>query len=257
MPFAILILSLSLYPYVYLITRAAFLEQSARTGEVARTLGASPFRRFVALGVPMARPAIAIGVTVVAMEVMNDLGTVATFAIPTLTTGIFSLWLDGRNLAGAAQLACLTLALIMILVMFEAYNRRRMRFWQSGKAARTLVPATPKTGQALAMTAACLVPVLLGFECRLGFLQTWPLVISANGLIPAWQSPAAQCGGRGHCRILCRRCSAVHRLAGPLAANWPVGNLLPLVTAGYGIPARCLRWAADSDFGTRQLALLI
>ena len=241
MPFAILVLSLSLYPYVYLITRAAFLEQSSRTGEVARTLGASPFRRFFALGVPMARPAIAIGVTVVAMEVMNDLGTVTTFAIPTLTTGIFSLWLDGRNLAGAAQLACLTLAIIMLLVMFESYNRRRMRFWQTGKAGRSLSPAKPKTSHAIMMTLACLLPVLLGFILPVGVLFGL-----AAGDLGEWADP--QLGkallhsiGAGGIAAVCAVVAALFIVLMARSRRvGKLGNLLPLVTAGYGIPGAVL-----------------
>ena len=241
MPFAILVLSLSLYPYVYLITRAAFLEQAARTGEVARTLGASPFRRFYALGMPMARPAIAIGVAVVAMEVMNDLGTVTTFAIPTLTTGIFSLWLDGRNLAGAAQLSCLTLGIILILLMTEALNRRRMRFWQSGKPGRPSEPMVPGRLSGWLMTLACLLPVGLGFVLPVGVL----ISLSA-GDFTAWADPGLIAALANS--IFAGGAAAFIAVAGAIfivlvARMRPEGRggmLLPIVTVGYGIPGAVL-----------------
>jgi iron(III) transport system permease protein len=240
LPFAVLVLSLSLYPYVYLITRASFLEQSARTGEVARTLGTSSFRRFFALGLPMARPAIAIGVAVVAMEVMNDLGTSQAFAVPTLTTGIFSLWLDGRNLAGAAQLACLTLGIIMLLVMSEALNRRRLRFWQNGKAARPQVPMAVSRGAGALMTLACLVPVALGFV-----MPVLVMVNLAMGDFGLWLDRDL---GRAvlHSVITGFAAACLATAAAVLvvlAARRPkskVGGLLPLVTAGYGIPGAVL-----------------
>ncbi|MEC8795275.1 MAG: ABC transporter permease subunit, partial [Pseudomonadota bacterium] len=87
---AILVLSVSLYPYVYLLTRAALREQSGGTYEVARALGAGPFGRFRRVGLPLARPAIAAGCAIVMMETVNDFGVVEFFAVQTLTTGIFS-----------------------------------------------------------------------------------------------------------------------------------------------------------------------
>ena len=105
MPGAILVLSLSLYPYVYLLARASFKELPASGQDVARTLGLGFAQQFLRVALPQARPAIAAGTAIVLMETINDFGTVDYFAVQTLTTGIFSLWLESYNAGAAAQLA--------------------------------------------------------------------------------------------------------------------------------------------------------
>jgi len=122
---ALLVLAASLFPYVYLMARAAFREQSGRTLEVARALGAGPVARFWRVGLPMARPAIAAGTAIVMMETINDFGVVEYFGVQTLTTGIFTVWLEMRNAGGAAQIACVILALVLALVTLEKLSRRR------------------------------------------------------------------------------------------------------------------------------------
>ena len=100
-----LVLSAALYPYIYLLARAAFREQSGCSYEVARALGAGPWGLFGRVGLPLARPAIATGVALALMETVADYGTVAHFGVQTLTTGVFSTWLNGNNAGGAAQIA--------------------------------------------------------------------------------------------------------------------------------------------------------
>ena len=167
---AILVLSASLYPYVYLLTRAAFREQSGSAEEVARSLGAGPFKRFLRVGLPLARPAIAAGVAVVMMETVNDFGTVDYFAVQTLTTGIFSVWLQSGNAGGAAQIACVVLSLIVILVMLERYSRRRMRFFNLSSRHRAPELVTLRGHRAVLATAACALPFLLGFVLPAGVI---------------------------------------------------------------------------------------
>jgi iron(III) transport system permease protein len=88
---------MALYPYVYLLSRAAFREQSGAIEEVAQSLGSHAFLRFWKIGLPLARPAIAAGTAIVMMETINDFGAVDYFAVQTLTTGIFSVWLEGKQ----------------------------------------------------------------------------------------------------------------------------------------------------------------
>jgi iron(III) transport system permease protein len=131
--------------------------------EVARALGAGPFARFWRVGLPLARPAIAAGVAVVMMETVNDFGTVDYFAVQTLTTGIFSVWLQGGNLGGAAQLAVCVLTIVVVLVTLEKLSRRKSRVFSGARSARP-VTRTQLTGvQAMMATAICLIPVLIGF----------------------------------------------------------------------------------------------
>ncbi len=160
---AILVLSAALYPYVYLLARAAFREQSGAGYEVARALGAGPLARFWRVGLPLARPAIAAGTAVVMMETVNDFGAVDHFAVQTLTTGIFSVWMQAGNLGGAAQLATCVLVLIVMLVTLEKISRRKSRHVGAGRGMRPVVPQLLTGGQGAVATIACLIPFGAGF----------------------------------------------------------------------------------------------
>ncbi|SFR36302.1 iron(III) transport system permease protein [Yoonia tamlensis] len=169
---AVLVLSMALYPYVYLLARAAFREQSGAAYEVAQALGAGAFGRFWRVGLPLARPAIAAGVAVVMMETVNDFGTVDFFAVQTLTTGIFSVWLQGGNLGGAAQLATCVLGLIILLVTLEKFSRRKSKFFGSARGLRPVTAAQLHGARAWAVTFCCLIPVLGGFILPVAVLLT-------------------------------------------------------------------------------------
>ncbi len=160
---AMIVLSASLYPYVYILARAAFREQSGAGYEVARALGAGPWGRFWRVGLPLARPAIAAGVAVVMMETVNDYGTVDYFSVQTLTTGIFSAWRQAGNLGGAAQIATCVLMLIILLVTLEKFSRRRRKFALGPRNQRPVTPAHLSGWHAIIACALCLVPVLVGF----------------------------------------------------------------------------------------------
>jgi iron(III) transport system permease protein len=160
---AILVLSAALYPYVYLLARAAFREQSGSAYEVARALGVGPWGRFLRVGLPLARPAIAAGVAVVMMETVNDYGTVEYFAVQTLTTGIFSVWLQAGNLGGAAQIAACVLVLIVLLVTLEKISRRKSRFFGNARGLRPVTSSPLRGGPAALATLACLLPFAIGF----------------------------------------------------------------------------------------------
>ncbi len=120
---AIMVLSLALFPYVYLTARAALLKQSMTQIDVARTLGKSPLRVFLGIVLPQARAAIAVGLSLVLMECLNDIGAVGFFGVQTLTLGIYSAWLGQGNLGGAAQLAILVLLIVFALLFIERRSR--------------------------------------------------------------------------------------------------------------------------------------
>ena len=126
---AALILSLVLYPYVYLAARMVFVMQSRHQADVARSLGASPLRAFWKVSLPMARPAIAAGVSLALMETLNDLGAVEYLGVRTLTFSVYNTWLAQGSLAGAAQLACAMLVIVFALLAGEQFARRRQRFY--------------------------------------------------------------------------------------------------------------------------------
>ena len=169
---AMLMMSLVLYPYVYLLSRAAFLEQTAGVLEVSRTLGCGPWKTFIRTSIPLARPSIMVGLTLVMMETLNDFGTVDLFGVQTLTLGIFDVWLNMNNVGGAAQIALLMLLIIALLIGVERFSRRRQRFNQTsqryGKAPSSCLSA--RAGSLAFL--ACLLPILFGFVLPLSILCT-------------------------------------------------------------------------------------
>lgn len=162
---AVLVLSSVLYPYLYLSCRSLFLMQSRSAADVARTLGAGPFKVFLRVQLPMARPAIAIGLSLVMMESLNDIGTVEYLGVNTLTFAIYDTWLNRGSLGGAAQLAIILLLASGALIVMERAARRRQRF-ASGKTTAIVPDAVRlKLGfwKGLFATAFCMTPVALGF----------------------------------------------------------------------------------------------
>ena len=157
-------LVLVLYPYVYLLARAAFLEQSASVLEAARALGGNRSDRFLRVALPMARPAIVVGLAMAMMETLNDYGTVDYFAVRTLTTGLYDVWLRMNNLGGGAQIATLLLTFVMVLVALERVSRRRREHFQPvGTRFRTFERRRLTGARAALASLACALPVTLGF----------------------------------------------------------------------------------------------
>jgi iron(III) transport system permease protein len=159
----IFLLSFVLYPYIYLSTRAMFLMQSASLIEVARSLGLKPNQIFLRVAIPLARPAIAVGTSLVLMETINDIGATEFLGIKTLTLSIYSTWINQSDLASAAQIAIFMLIIITFLVIFERLGRRKQRYMNSAQRSR-LMPAQPVTGsKALTLLGLGLIPVCIGF----------------------------------------------------------------------------------------------
>ena len=173
---AVVMLALVLYPYVYLLARAAFLDQSAAVLEVSRTLGAGPWRRFFRVSLPMARPALIAGVSLVQMEALADYGTVQYFGVSTLTTGIFRVWFGMGDSTAAAQLAAgLLLLFVFALLALERLSRRQARFHHTGsRNQRPLRLALHGSWRRWAVVA-CLIPLLFGFLIPAGQLTIWAL----------------------------------------------------------------------------------
>ncbi len=159
---AVLVMTLVLYPYVYLLARSAFIDQSGSILEAGRVLGRGPWRNFFTVALPLARPGIVIGVSLVMMEVLNDFGTVDFFAVQTFTAGIYDVWLNMNNPGGAAQLATSMLVFVLLLLAAERIGRKNKRFDNAG-CSRRRSKTRLKGVAAIFGFAACLVPVVLGF----------------------------------------------------------------------------------------------
>ena len=181
---AMTMMSLVLYPYVYLLARAAFLEQSVCALEVSRTLGKSALQAFYHVALPLARPAVIVGLSLVMMETLNDFGTVDYFAVATFTAGIYDVWLNMNSISGAAQLAIVMLVFILGLVAAERYARRGRRFHHTTTRYQDLARLRLGTGTGMAAMTFCAVPVLLGFVLPAGRLGYF----SANHLDTALES---------------------------------------------------------------------
>jgi iron(III) transport system permease protein len=160
---AALMLVLVLYPYVYLLARASFLQQSGTTFLAARALGSSVWGAFFKVSLPLARPAIAAGVLLTVMETIADFGTVAYFGVQTFATGIYTSWFSLGDRTGAAQLALCLLGFALLLAMLERAQRGRAKYHDPSRGGKGSNPPVHLSGvrAGLAMVL-CGVPVLLG-----------------------------------------------------------------------------------------------
>jgi iron(III) transport system permease protein len=169
LPGAATILSFALYPYVYLLSRTAFLDQSRTTMEAARLAGYGSWGRFWHVALPLARTAIVAGTALALMETLADFGTVSYFAVNTFTTGIYRAWLSLGDPVAAGQLATCLLVFVLIMLSLEGLHRGRARY--AGK--RTPMPAQSLRGwRALTACTLCATPILFGFLLPAGILLT-------------------------------------------------------------------------------------
>jgi iron(III) transport system permease protein len=175
LPGAIVMLVLVLYPYVYLLARAAFLEQSVCVLEVSRTLGCSPWSSFRRVALPLARPAIVAGVALALMEALNDYGTVSYFGINTLATGIFRVWRGMGDPVAASQIAAILLLFVFALLALERWSRGRRSYAHSTARYRPLPRFQLRGWAAAGAMIGCALPVVLGFALPAAMLLHWAL----------------------------------------------------------------------------------
>lgn len=175
LPGAALMLVLVLYPYVYLLARAAFLEQSACVLEVSRTLGCSPTKGFFRVALPLARPALAAGAALAVMESLNDFGTVQYFGVDTMATGIYRVWRGMGDPEAASQLAALLLVFVFVVFGFERWSRGRQSFAHTSSRYRPLPRYHLRGWLKIGAIAGCALPLLLGFLAPAAVLLGWAL----------------------------------------------------------------------------------
>jgi iron(III) transport system permease protein len=166
---AIFVIGFVLYPYVYFAARAMFQMQSAGLTEAARTLGARPWQLVRDISLPLARPALAVGVALALLETLNDIGASEYLGVQTLTLSVFTTWLNRGSLGGAAQISLAMLALAAGLIVLERYGRRRVH-QSDAQDPRTAVRLVLAGKWGWLATLTCLVPVTLGFLVPAGFL---------------------------------------------------------------------------------------
>lgn len=188
---AALVLSLVLYPYVYLLARAAFIRQGAAAFDAARSLGRAPLGAFVHVALPLARPAWIAGLSLALLETLGDFGAVSVLGVDTFTTAIYKTWFGLTSLPGAAQLACLLLAsVIVVLVVQRILQPHAM---QAERGLRPMPRIALRGSAAFAATAFASLVFALGFGVPLLRLMQWasrtriawtPLIeVAANTLL--------------------------------------------------------------------------
>ena len=169
----ILVMSSVLYPYIYLLARSAFLKQGKQLRDAAKTLGYNEKSVFWKIALPMARPAIIAGVSLVVMETLNDYGAVKHFGIPTFTSGIFRTWLGMGDLVGALQLSAVLIFFIFLLLALEKQARSRSKYHDSLHSKPTSKKIILNKNKSTAAIACCLTPLILGFVIPLFRLMSW------------------------------------------------------------------------------------
>ncbi|MFY0619151.1 ABC transporter permease [Shimia sp.] len=238
---AIVVLSAALFPYVYILARAAFREQSSAGEEVAQSLGAGAWGRFWRIGLPLARPAIAAGTAIVMMETVNDFGTVDYFAVQTLTTGIFSVWLESNNAGGAAQISSVVLMLVIVLVTMEKVSRRKVQFFSLSTRNRPPVRVHLRGCVGVSAFAVCLLPFLIGF------VLPFSVILShAFGNLERWHDAALLTALANTVRVggiaaVVTVIAGVFMVYGVRLSGRSLPRLLlPITTIGYAAPGAVL-----------------
>lgn len=183
LPGAILVLGFVLYPYVYLTVRAMFMTQAANLLEAARTLGATRRAAFWRVALPLARPALAVGVSLALLETLNDIGASEFLGVQTLTVSVYTTWVTRSDIAGAAQIALTMLVLVVGLILLERRGRKRLRYANTQRM-RPMQPHRLRGAQALIALVLGLVPIIIGFAAPVSFLavETWKRLHLVGGV---------------------------------------------------------------------------
>lgn len=233
-----LMLTLVLYPYVYLLARTAFREQGAAALETARSLGYAPWRAFLTVTVPLARPAVVAGVALAMMEALADFGTVATFGYRTMTEAIYRVWYGMFDRTAATQLASVLLLFALLLLVLERFWRGKARFTAMQRRGPGITPMRLSGWPACLATGLCLAVLSLAFLLPLGQLLLWAysawqagqfapdfVALVTNTL---WLAGATSCGV---CLL-----AVLFAYASRLAPTPPIRLAGEVVSMGYALP---------------------
>jgi iron(III) transport system permease protein len=234
---AAVMLLLVLYPYVYLLARVAFLEQSVCTMEASRSLGCNPWRSFFTVALPLARPAIMAGLALALMETLNDLGTVEYFGVNTFTTGIYRTWLGMGERSAAAQLAAFLMIFVLILIVLERRSRSAAQYYERSSSIKKIVPFQLNLGHSFGALIACLLPVIFGFIIPGGYL----LQLTLNNLDSAFDGDFRDLAQHSFLlasitAIAAMVISLLMAYGQRLEPNWLMKTAVRISAMGYAIP---------------------
>lgn len=234
---AIAMFSLVLYPYVYLLARAALLEQTVTVLEVSRSLGLGPWQTLFRVALPLARPAIVTGLALALMETLADYGTVQYFGIDTFTTGIFRTWFGLGDSAAAAQLSAVLLGFVLTLLLLERWSRRQARYHQTTRADRKPVRIKLTGRRGIVALLLCALPLLLGFLIPAAQLALWAIetageMLDSSFIQLTWNSLKVAGLAAFIALIIALLLNYGHRLRGNLVTAFA----LRMAALGYAIP---------------------
>ena len=253
---AALMLSLVLYPYVYLLTRAAFLSQSICVLDVSRTLGNGPWRSFFSVALPLARPAIVAGLSLALMETLADYGTVQYFGVDTFTTGIFRTWFGLNNAAAAAQLSALLLLVVFALIIMERGSRRQARYHHTTQRHQVLNRFQLNRRQAGMALMICSAALFFGFLLPAGQLVWWALSTAEESLDGRFLDLIANslllAGGASLMALLLALFLGYGKR---LQGSWPVILAVRVAGMGYAIPGTVIAVGVMIPFAAFDNAL--
>lgn len=179
---AIVVMTLVLYPYVYILARTAFSEHPVSLREAGKSLGVSPLNYFFSVTWPLARPAILMGTSLAMMEAFADYGTVQYFGVNTFTTGIFRTWFGIGNQIAASQLAALLCTFVLVLILLEKWSRKRLRYYQNRQSSKQSSRLQLSSRSSLLMFIGCMIAPLLGFFIPVFQLSDWAFFVSEASL---------------------------------------------------------------------------
>ena len=253
---AILIFAATLYPYVYVAARASFLRQSRTALEASRVLGRSATGTFFRIALPLARPALVAGVSLVVLEVLNDYGAVKYLGVTTFTTGIFRAWFSLGDLDAAIRLAAFLLLFVFAVLSLERMQRGRARVSPSSETQRPLEPYRLRGGAAAAAVVACAIPVLFGFAIPVAQLGYWAAltahrVVDAEFVLLLARSFALALGAAALAVLL----ALVIAYAARLARTPLVRGLARVAVLGYAVPGAVVAVGVLVPLGALDRAL--
>ena len=248
LPGAAVVLSLTLYPYVYVLMLTALREQGLRTWQVSRTLGQGRIRGAWRAVLPAARPTLAAGVALVMMEVLTDFATVQYFNVETLPVGIFKVWKGEGNRVAATQLAVLVLGVALAVIVLERALRGRARFYQAG-AKGFLEPVVLRGGRGWIATGACLAVLSAAFLLPVYRLLTWTKLggqlTFSRYLEHMGRSVTLAALAAGTCLLVGGLVTAAGRLTGGRVTRWAAKGIL----IGYALPGTVIALGVLTMFG--------
>ena len=240
-PGAAFVFTVTLYPYVYLLARTAFLARTAAMADAARSLGCSPLRSWLRVNLPMARPAVAAGAALALMETVADYGAAAYFGLQTFTTAIYRAWFSLGDRIAASQLASVLLVVVLALMAFELRARGRARYVAAPNSARPAQRTSLAGGRGFVAAVACCLPLVAGFVVPTAILVMLaaPAVNELDTvryLQWVWHSVSLGAGAALIAVTIAVALAYAVRLVPAGAAATAVGLAARLMNLGYAVP---------------------